>query len=117
MKIFLNLCRACAIFVAASGFLFGQLFFGQFEFAATLTGVFGLAAAIFGLGKSNLSTTRAWIITLSSVLALVGVGLDAYDYYSREHWSGTYYAWILVGPYAFAVVSIGIHAINQLLKN
>lgn len=117
MEMMLNLCRACAIFVAASGFLFGQSFFGQFEFAATLTGVFGLIAAASGLGKTSLAPMRAWIISVSSILALVGVGLDAHDYYSREHSSGSYYAWFLIGPFCVAMVFIGVHAMMQLVNN
>jgi len=93
------------------------LFFGQYEFAATSTGVFGLIAAVPGLGKTSLAPARAWMISVSTVLALVGVGLDAHDYYSREHSSGSYYAWFLIGPFCVAMVLIGVHAMKQLVNN
>jgi len=103
------------MFVAVSGFLFGQLFSGRFELAATLAGVFGLIAAVPGPGKTNLVPTRAWVVLACSVLALVGVGLDAHDYYSREHSSGNYYAWFLIGPFCVAVALLGAHAMKSLL--
>ena len=111
------ICRGCVAFVALFGFLFGQLFSGQFETLATVIGISGLGLAALGLGKRQLSTTLAMVILLLGGVTLTGVGIDVFDYYDRTpSYSGTYYPWILVGPYIVAVLIILGHAASQLRR-
>ncbi len=118
MDIILTLSRGCIIFVAASGFLFGQLFFGRFEVLATTIGVSGIAAALLGLAKTKLKKNRALIILALSAISLIGIGLDATEYY-RTHStnSGSYYPWILVDPYCISLFLITGHAIKNIYKS
>lgn len=87
-------------FVAASGFLFGQLFFGHFSFPASLAGVAGLACSF---GAFNMAGRPAWApawVAWAGIAALAGVAMDAAHYYLYLAIPGNYYAWALIGPFA-----------------
>jgi hypothetical protein len=96
-----SLARLYVIFVAASGFLFGQIFTGFFSLPATLAGVCGIAAA--SLSKSPHRRTLVGGLCAAS---LVGVALDALHYYTQLAIPGNYYAWFLIGPYCLCLVFI-----------
>ena len=52
-----------------------------------------------------------------ALVTLAGVAIDAHDYYrSTPAYSGTYYPWILVGPYVVAVLFVTGLAIRNLLR-
>jgi hypothetical protein len=102
----LHLAWTYAILVAAAGFLFGQLFFGTFAVGATLAGASGVAAVF--LSWLNDGKPRLWpLVVLCSTAGIVGVGLDAWRYYTELNIPGSYYAWFLIGPYVVALVLIG----------
>ncbi len=58
----LILCRVYVAFIAASGFLFAQMFFGHFDWFASIAGVFGLISGILGGAFFTVSRLRARII-------------------------------------------------------
>lgn len=96
--------RAYLVFVGASGFIFGQLFFGQFSWGATLAGVGGVVVGILG----QRATLQARLVTgLACTIGIAGVAMDAFGYYSRPHAPGNDYAWILVGIFAAGLVFVG----------
>ena len=107
MDSLLIFARGYVIFVAISGFIFGQLFFGNFAIGATLAGIFGLLSGILS-GKYALKTRlRSKTIITFCLISMVGVGLDAYNYYAHLNSSGNYYAWFMIGPYlAFLIIII-----------
>ncbi len=94
------------IFVAATGFLFGQVFAGHFSVAATLAGVAGLWAGVRGLGaKANgakASPPTLWIC----LAAVAGVAMDAVEYYTKLNIPGNYYAWFMIGPFCGCLILI-----------
>jgi predicted Co/Zn/Cd cation transporter (cation efflux family) len=102
-----------ALFMALVGFLFGQLFAGHFEVGATLAGVFGAAAAVLGVvnlvkssaaGPSSDTLRRATVGC--ALTALLGVALDAANYYLYLNITGNYYAWFMIGPFCAALALI-----------
>lgn len=98
MKIALSIIRGYVLFVGFS-FLFGQLFFGDFEWSASVAGLCGFLAAVFAGGFAT-RTRVARIITIGlCIVALVAVGFDAYRYYAHHDIPGNYYAWFMIGPY------------------
>lgn len=112
MKAILKAARACAIFVGASGFLFGQLYFGTFSLAATIAGVSGvLAGALSWLADRNARLKR--VVFVCCAAGLLGVAMDAYHYYTELHRPGNYYAWFLIGPYIATLLLIGWHALRN----
>jgi hypothetical protein len=114
MKTLLSITRAYVVFVGASGFLFGQLFFGQFSLAATLAGLSGVISGILG----RRITTRARLLTsLVCAAGLAGVAMDAFHYYSELHIPGNYYAWFLIGPFAAGLVFIGYLNVKPTTAN
>lgn len=104
MKLLLSVARVYLIFFGASGFLFGQLFFGQFSWAAMLAGVFGVAGGL--LGQRIAVELRLLTIAVCAA-GIAGVAMDAFHYYAELQSPGNYYAWFLIGPYAAALVFIG----------
>jgi hypothetical protein len=91
--------RVYVIFVAASGFLFGQMFFGRFDWPSTIAGIVGvLSGASSGrfIGSSRLRSNTVILLCLASI---AGVGFDAHQYYEKYDIPGNYYAWFLFGPY------------------
>ena len=107
-SIFLAAVRMYVVFVAAAGYLFGQVFFGRFTFVATLIGVSGVLAGVLPQSTGQGGKHRfVRDLTLASCAAgLVGVGLDAYQYYTTLHAPGNSYPWFLVGLFALGLCAI-----------
>jgi len=103
-------------FVALSGFLFGQIFFGHFSFVASVAGVAGLVASAgaFLLAK-HANPAPTWVMW-SSFVALLGVAADAANYYINLAIPGNYYAWALIGPYVACLCFIGGTARNRAAR-
>jgi hypothetical protein len=40
------------------------------------------------------------------IVALVGLGADAVEYYTRDHYPGTYYPWVLMGPFGLGLLTL-----------
>ncbi len=96
------------MFVAAAGFLFGQLFFNTFDWPATIAGVSGLLAGALS-GRVGAEVRRlAPLIVILCLAGLVGVALDARDYYAHYDIPGNYYAWFMIGPYCCCLVVIAL---------
>lgn len=104
MKSLLNVLRAYVVFFGASGFLFGQLFFGQFSCAATLAGASGVVGGLLGQRTSAVARFLAMAVCVTGI---AGVAMDAFHYYSELNSPGNYYAWFFIGPFATALVFIG----------
>ncbi|OGB22399.1 MAG: hypothetical protein A3I66_14360 [Burkholderiales bacterium RIFCSPLOWO2_02_FULL_57_36] len=104
MKFLLNVARVYVIFFGASGFLFGQLFFGQFSWAAMLAGVSGVAAGLLG---QRITAAARFLTIAVCATGIAGVAMDAFHYYSELHSPGNYYAWFFIGPFAAALIFIG----------
>jgi hypothetical protein len=92
------------LFVAAAGFLFGQLFNGHFSVVATAAGLGGLGAGILGL-FTNSSAIRK-IVVGSATVGVLGALFHVYDYYSSSSLQGSYYPWFLTGPYLICLLIV-----------
>ena len=93
-------------FSSLFGFLFGQLFFGNFSLIDSATGVTGLFATLgaFLVVTSN----RAGVLAFFSALASFGaVVAGAIRYYVSLDVPGNYYPWHLVIPLFLALLLIG----------
>ena len=106
MNTFFLLCRGYVIFVAASGFLLGQLYFNTFELPATLAGVYGLLAGALSGRYAEPFRLRRFLVFLCCLASLFGVALDAYGYYQNSQHSGSYYAWFMIGPFVACLIFI-----------
>jgi hypothetical protein len=101
------LSSAYVIFFGAIGFLFGQVFSGHFEVGATVAGVSGILAACLAQVRNGRSSRTKYLIVGCCTLGIVGVFLDAFNYYAKYDTPGNYYAWVLIGPYCAALICIG----------
>jgi hypothetical protein len=110
MRTLLPISCGYSLFVALSGFLFGQLFFGQFTFAATLAGVAGATSAVIGFKLSSHSNTLKVPVTVCACGAVVGVAMDAIHYYRDFAIPGNYYGWFMIGPFCLAQAFIAYAA-------
>ncbi|MBK7365403.1 MAG: hypothetical protein IPI97_10550 [Nitrosomonas sp.] len=106
MKTLLPFACIYILLVSFSGFLFGQLFFGQFSISASIAGIAGLICAFAGFGVTGGAIKARPIALWSGLLALIGVALDAADYYLNYAIPGNYYAWGLIGPYCGAALFV-----------
>ena len=117
MDTLLIIVRGYVIFVAASGFIFGQLFFGNFELGATLAGIFGLLGGALSGQFSRKTSLRSLIVIVFCFISLCGVALDVYNYYANSHVPGNYYAWFMIGPYLAFMILIIWHVVNVMPSN
>lgn len=105
----LQITRYFVGFVAASGFLFGQLFNNSFSVGASQAGFAGVASAVMGHRRSKSGRIAA---VLASAVGLVGVALDVHRYDTWLNIRGSHYAWELIGP--FAVGMLGLAVLNAI---
>lgn len=106
MKTLLPFACIYILLIAPTGFLMGQLFFGHFSIAASLAGTAGLICAFAGFSVTGGAIKARSIAFWSSLFALMGVALDAADYYINYAIPGNYYAWGIMGPYCCAVIFV-----------
>ena len=104
MKTRLNVARAYVVFCGASGFLFGQLFFGQFSWAATIAGVSGIVSGL--LGRRTAVAARFLTMAICAT-GVAGVAMDAFRYYTELDIPGNSFGWFLIGPFTAALIFIG----------
>ena len=95
-------------FVALAGFLFAQWFAGHVSLPATLAGGAGLVLSAMALRMGAQDGWTPRHAPLVSALTLLGVALDAGQYYLYEAIPGKYYAWFLIGPFALAALLVGV---------
>jgi hypothetical protein len=109
MRMTLVFARVYAVLVGAVGFLFGQIFTGDFSLAALLAGVSGVASGLLGVPNTRVERGSAAVLC---VVGMVGVAMDAFRYYRDLQIPGSYYPWLLIGPFALALFFIGYRNIT-----
>ena len=117
MDTLLIVLRGYVIFVAASGFIFGQMFFNNFAWGATLAGVFGIISGFLGGKFARKTLLRSKAIITCCIISLGGVSLDAYNYYANLNSSGNYYAWFMIAPFCFILIFIIWHITYNMPSN
>jgi hypothetical protein len=106
MSAFLFVSALFIGFVAASGFLFGQLFSGHFSVAATMAGVGGVFCAAFAFRMSRNASWASATVYWACAASLIGVVLDAANYYKHLATPGNDHAWHIIGPFAACTVAV-----------
>lgn len=104
MSWFAGIARKFVLFLAAAGFLFGQIFTGSFSIGGTMAGIGGLVAGIL-VGSSSAQARRAALA--GSVIGLAGAALHVMEYYATANVPGNYYPWFLTLPFAAGLVVLG----------
>ena len=105
---FLAVARVYVVFVAAAGFLFGQVFFADFRVIATLAGVFGVLAGALPSRQIDRSPIVGLLVFVSSVVSIVSVAVDAYQYYTSPHAPGNAYPWLINSLFVAGLCAIAI---------
>lgn len=114
MDTLLLVLRGYVIFAAASGFIFGQMFFNHFAWGASIAGLFGIISGFLGGKFAHKTLLRSKTIITCCLLSLSGVALDAYNYYANLDIPGNYYAWPMIAPYCFILMLIIWHIIHNM---
>ncbi len=112
MKVAITLSGIYLIIMGAFGYLFGQLFFGDFTLAATMAGVFGVVAGVITVASN--SATMGRLAFVSCVLAGVGFVIDAHTYYTKYDIPGNDFAWELRGPFVIALLVITYASLRRV---
>jgi hypothetical protein len=110
MQTFVLVCRVYVVIVAASGFLFGQLFFVSFDWPSTVAGTSGvLSGGLSGqfIGSLRLRSNAVILLCLASI---AGVGFNAYEYYEKHDIPGNDYARFMFGPYCLFLLVLTANA-------
>lgn len=110
MTVALRLSAFFVGFVAFSGYLFGQLFFGDFSVVATLSGVSGVICAAFALRMSSQPSWAPARVYVACFIALAGVAMNTIIHYTQFDTPGNYYAWHIFGPYAACILLVALAA-------
>jgi hypothetical protein len=108
-------CRVYVLFLAVFGFFFGQLFFASFKVGATMAGTAGIVVGFMGAKLTQEGTSGAWLAVGICALGLVGVGIDAFDYYTKHNIPGNDFGWFLIAPYCAALMFLSTPAIQKIL--
>lgn len=110
MKTLFPIAQMYAMFVGASGYLFGQIFFEHFVWHATIAGVAGILAGALSKAYDKLSVSRRRLVLALCVAGSFGVAVDAISYYTTPHAPGNDYAWVLNGLFATSLIVIAYFA-------
>ena len=113
---FLAVARVYVVFVAAAGFLFGQVFFADFKVIATLTGVFGVLAGAFPPKQIERSPIVGLLVFVSSVVSIVSIAVDAYQYYTSPHAPGNAYPWLIHSLFVVGLCVIAISSFSRFSR-
>ncbi len=116
-KILIIISYIYVAFLSFAGSLFGQLFFGEFEFGATVTGIFGILAAVFALllyFRKRESRRYGFFVLILSILSGIGVFIESWNYYSINHVAGNDFSWEFRTPFFLALLIIAYARSNQL---
>jgi len=105
--------RILVIFLSASGYLFGQLFFGEFTWYATISGIFGVLAGSLSGKFISSRKESAYSVLVFCVVAIIGVVFDAYNYYEYLDIPGNDFGWYLKVPYIASLILIGWHCYQE----
>ena len=111
-RVWLGIARIYVALISIGQFM-GQAYFGHFSVPSTVTGVCGLIASAVGARPRAHKSIVARVAVLASVaLGLVGVVLEAGEYYSLYDVPGNDFAWELRGPFVVSLLYIGFSAMK-----
>jgi hypothetical protein len=113
MKAALTTAALLLAFVALGGFLFGQVFFGLFSLPSSIAGLGGLLTACGAFGLAGGAAWAPRLALWSGVVTVMGVVLDAGQYYLYAAIPGNYYAWAMVGPFAACAAFVSLVAARR----
>ncbi len=115
MKGFTEACRVYVLFLAVALF-FGQLYFSEFSLGSTMAGVAGLVVGGMAAKLIQENTSGAVVVTGVFAIGLIGIGIDAFEYYSKHNIPGNDFGWLLKGPYIIALSFLTIPAVTRLIR-
>ena len=117
MESLLSVARMAVIFVAASGFLFGQLFFGRFEYLDTIAGLSGVLAGLCTFFQSAGRKAIHYATIGVAIVSGLGAGAHAVEYYTaRSPTTGSYYPWFMIGPYLAGLLVLIFYTTQKLRR-
>lgn len=111
LPIALIFARVYVVLIALAGEIFGQMFFGEFSLASTITGVSAIFAGALGGLHCRANPTVGKIIFASCLTALGGTAAQAIHYYAKLDIPGNDFAWELHAPFILALLLIGYVAL------
>lgn len=92
------LTKFYVIFMCITGYIFGQMFFGNFSLDASIIGVGGITSAIMW-NENNLKVHKKTVaIILITLLTIISCIYETYYYYNYLNISGNNFAWPMRAP-------------------
>lgn len=97
--------------MALAGEIFGQLFFGTFSLAPTISGISAIFAGLLGGLSCRANPTKGKLVFVFCIAALGGTAAQAIHYYTKLDIPGNDFAWELRAPFILALLFIGYVAL------
>jgi hypothetical protein len=111
LPIALICARVYVVLIALVGEIFGQMFFGAFSLASTITGVSAIFAGALGGLHCKANATKGKLVFVFCIAALGGTAAQAIYYYMKLDIPGNDFAWELRAPFILALLFIGYVAL------
>lgn len=111
LPIALIVARAYVLLIALAGEIFGQMFFGNFSLAATITGVSGIFAGALGGLQCRANSTMGKFVMFCCLAALGGTSAQAIHYHMELNIPGNNFGWELRAPFILSLLLIGYIAL------
>lgn len=99
--------RVYVVLIALVGDIFGQMFFGEFSLASTITGVSAFIAGALGGLHCRANPAVGKLVFASCITALGGTAAQAIHYYAKLNSPGNDFGWELSAPFILALLFIG----------
>lgn len=106
--------KTYVIFMCVTGYIFGQIFFGDISLDATIIGIGGITASIMWNSNNLKLHKNTIIIILITLLVLISCIYEAYYYYNYLNIPGNNFAWPMRAPLYAMFVLILINSILHL---
>ena len=106
--------KVYVIFMCVTGYIFGQMFFGEISLDASVIAVGGITASIMW-NENNLKIHKKTIIIISvTLLVLISCIYETYYYYNYLNIPGNNFAWPMRAPLYAMFVLILINSVLNL---
>ncbi len=95
-------------------YLFGQLFFSSYSLTDTVIGLSGILLAVLSGWLLDRGSLIDIFIVVLSCFVLLGLSIDAFEYYSKEQIVGNSHPNILVISFGIAALLLCSNALSHL---
>lgn len=110
------IARSYVIFVCVTGYVFGQLFFADFDWDTSIIAVCGITSAVLWNENNMHRNKTSIIIAITAFIALISCIYEIYYYYKYLDIPGNNFAWSFRAPLYIVFVLIFVTSLKHLTR-